>query len=88
MQRQYALKLFVIMQAYSSIAKNIYKHCIFHHIIFQLSFFLMTNSRGFTKAKNVEFYRNNAYSSYLYRYFYIRFINILCIHRKENFRSN
>jgi len=43
MQRQYALKLFVIMQAYSSIAKNIYKHCIFHHIIFQLSFFLMSN---------------------------------------------
>mgnify|MGYP005832754319 FL=1 len=80
MQRQYALKLFVIMQAYSSIAKNIYKHCVFHHIIFQLSFFLIIDGQALVKINNMEFYRSNAYSSYLYRDLYICFINILCIH--------
>lgn len=76
------------MQAYSPIAQNIYKHCVFHHIIFKLSFFLMSKSQVVVKIKNIEFYRNNADFSYLYRDFYMCFINILCIHKKEIFRSN
>ena len=76
------------MQAYSPIAQNIYKHCIFHHIIFKLSFFLIIKSQVIVKTKNMGFYRNNAVVSYPYRDFYMCFINILCIHKKEIFRFN
>lgn len=88
MQRHYALKLLIIMQVYTSIAENTCYKCVFYHINFYLSYFLMSIKLHLQTIKKTEFYRNNAYSSYLYRNFYIYIINILYFHKNEKSRSS